>query len=332
MKPVERKSLKRMTRVQSVAEIFYGLTRRVVYAVAYILLNEDVYTLNKIRVNKKLLSLSFFPSSQHMKICLQLLGLLCVLARISSAQADNIAFFYALDKDLESFKIQAQPLGQPLKVGTHVIPIFQLGAHRVYAVKMGSGAVETTASAQALLARIQCDEGFSVGPVGGLADKLKIGSWHRVSQVMCYQKGSWNQAGFQMAANAILNLKVEGTNSFLLPQLFRTNDTIKVASGEIFVTSDSYRSQLHDSTGADAVDMNLFGLVTVCDEYHLPLVCWRVVSDHANDHASGDFLKFTNQYDGAGGRAIAEIIREIPANPNSPDAYPNLKKILSGQR
>jgi adenosylhomocysteine nucleosidase len=248
------------------------------------------------------------------------------LARFS-ANADTIAFFYALDKDFEMLKIEAQSTWQSIKVGSRTIPVLLLNSHRVYAVKMGSGGVETAISAQALLARIHCDEGFSVGPVGGLSDELKVGDWYQVREIVAYQKGSWTKTGFQLSENALRKL----TNA--LPQnrseLFQKLDNIKVASGEIFVASDNYRAQLRETTDADAVDMNLFGLVRVCADYQLPLICWRVVSDHANDNASEDFKKFAADYDGSGGKAVAETIKNLPINLNSPEAYPNLRKILS---
>ncbi len=252
------------------------------------------------------------------------------LAPACQVSADNVAFFYAVEKDFETLKAQAQPVGQPIKVGNRSIAVLQIKAHKVYAVKMGSGAVETAASAQALLARIKCDYGFSVGPVGALSDKLKVGSWHRVGETVSYQKGSWTKSGFQLSESSSLVLKYE-TNKFKLPELFERLDTIKVASGEMFIAADNFRSQLRDTTGCDAVDMNLFGLVTVCNDHRLPLVCWRVVSDKADDNASEDFRKFVSSYDGAGGKAVAEGISNLPANPNSPESYPNLKKALSDE-
>ena len=248
-----------------------------------------------------------------------------------SLHADTIAFFYALEKDLETLKAGTPPAGQPLKVGSRSIAALQLGSHRVYAVKMGSGAVETAASAQALLARVRCDAAFSTGPVGAISDSVKTGAWHRVTGIVCYQKGSWSKNGFQFSANAAISL----TNNFATvtnpPPLFRDLKTITVASGEMFVAADSFRAQLRDLTAADVVDMNLFGLATVCADHQLPLTCWRVASDRADDHAGEDFRKFVSTYDGAGGKAVAEIIKNLPANPNSPDSYPNLKKLLSGQ-
>lgn len=243
------------------------------------------------------------------------------------ANADTVAFFYALDKDFETLKAEAQSAGQSIKVGSRTIPVLMLSSHRVYAVKMGSGAVETAASAQALLARVHCDEAFSVGPVGALSGKLQVGAWYQASEVISYQKGSWTKTGFELSENA--SRKLTNAPPKNLPELFQKLTDIKVASGEIFVASDNYRAQLRETTGADAADMNLFGLVTVCADHQLPLTCWRVVSDHADDNANEDFKKFVANYDGAGGKAVAEIIKNLPANPNSPDDYTNLRKILS---
>src|SRR5439155_5677753 len=81
--------------------------------------------------------------------------------------------------------------------------------------------------------------------------------------------------------------------------------------------------------GAEVVDMNLFGLLMACRDSRLPLFCWRVVSDRADDQASEDFRKFVGSYDGAGGKSIAKIIDALPADPNSPAAYPNINRVLA---
>jgi nucleoside phosphorylase len=254
--------------------------------------------------------------------------LILVFAKIN-APADTVAFFYALDKDFQTLKAEAQPVGQPLKVGSRNLAALQIGAHRIYAVKMGSGAVETAASAQALLARVPCDRALSVGPVGMIADSIQTNSWYRVTNIVCYQKGSWSKTGFQLSPNASLSLTNQPPNPPQLPPLWQNAQSITVASGEIFLASDSYRMQLHDLTQADAVDMNLFGLATVCADHQLPLTCWRIASDRADDQANETFRKFVAEYDGAGGKAVAETIKNLPANPNLPEAYPNIKKLLA---
>ena len=92
-----------------------------------------------------------------------------------SVRADTIAFFYALDADLQSLKSAAPELGQAASIGSRSVQRLRLGPHTIYAIKMGSGAVETAASAQALLTRNRCDWAFSLGPAGALTDSIPTG-------------------------------------------------------------------------------------------------------------------------------------------------------------
>ena len=255
-------------------------------------------------------------------------SLLIGLARLHAA---DVAVFFALDADLKTLAASAKPLGQPVKIGDRTAQRLELGGHRVYAVKMGSGAVETAISAAGLLARFRCDLAFSLGPVGALDDALTVGSWHEVTQTVPYQHGSWGTTGFQSAASAATKVDTPRqiwADRLQLPSLLAAASKITVASGELFITSSSYRTQLQASTGAQAVDMNLFGLQSACESHQVPLFSWRIVSDRADDQAGEMFRAFVKGYDGAGGRAIAEVVRHLPVDPNSVEAYPALKSLL----
>jgi nucleoside phosphorylase len=249
-----------------------------------------------------------------------------------AAHADEIAFFYALEADFAALKAEATPVGQPIKVGSRAVQRLRLGAHTIHAVKMGSGVVETAVSAEAVLARVRCDRAFSLGPVGGIGETLEVGTWVRVSEVVPYQKGAWSPEGFALGEKARWKEDAAALNGLVLPELWQKPVTVTVASGEIFIASNAYRAELHGATKAEVVDMNLYGLVTACESHRVPLVSWRIVSDRADDQASGDFQKFVATYDGAGGKALAEVIRKLPANPNSPESYPKLRELLQPER
>ena len=255
-------------------------------------------------------------------------AIIALFLGVAPACADEIAFFYALDADFQALKSEAAATRQPVKIGDRSVQVLSLAKHKIYAVKMGSGAVETTASAQAVLARFRCDRAFSLGPVGGLSDELEIGKWYRVVSVVPYQKGSWTGSGFQPNKDSANTGEEDALAKLALPKLFSGLKPITVASGEIFIASSDYRQQLREQTRAEAVDMNLFGLLAVCAGHHLPLINWRIVSDKADDKAGEDFRKFTETYDGAGGKALAELIRNLPPNPNPPKSYPELDKLL----
>ena len=246
-----------------------------------------------------------------------LLGATVLLAIV--AQGDTVGFFYALDADLQGLKTLAREMGQSAKVGTRSIQRMQLGAHTIYAVKMGSGAVETATSVQALLSRSRCDWAFSLGPAGALTDTVNTGCWYRVSRVLAWQRGNtdlaWNT---EWSRFPITNL----------PAPLQTTSTVYVASGEQFIDTTGERDRLQAITQADVVDMNSFGLALVCADHGVPLFSWKIISDRADENASEIFRAFVSTYSGEGGKALAEIIQALPANPNDPTSYPAIKKLL----
>lgn len=238
---------------------------------------------------------------------------------IAPTKGDTVGFFYALDADLQGLKTLAREVGQSAKVGTHSIQRLQLGTHTIYAVKMGSGAVETATSAQALLARYRCDWTFALGPAGALTKTVNTGCWYRVERVMAWQRGktdvTWNTDWSRFPV----------TN---LPAPLQTTSTLSVASGEQFISTAGERDRLQALTQADAVDMNSFGLALVCADHAVPLFSWKVISDRADENASETFRNFISTYSGEGGKALAEIIQALPANPNDPASYPAIEKLL----
>lgn len=257
-------------------------------------------------------------TSRDISKCLALF-LVAFIIRSSPAKGDAIGFFYALDADLQGLKSLAQEIGPSTKIGSRSIQRLQLGTHGIYAVKMGSGAAETAASAQALLSRFRCDWAFSLGPAGSLSDAAETGRWYRVGRVMAWQGGktdlAWNTdwPRFPVAD---------------LPTPLETTSTISVASGELFISTTSERDRAKATTQADAVDMNSFGLALVCADHGVPLFSWKIISDRADENAAGDFRAFVTTYSGEGGRSLAEIIRALPANPNDPATYPAIGQLL----
>lgn len=175
--------------------------------------------------------------------------------------------------------------------------------------------METAISAEPLLSRYPCDRGFSLGPVGVIGDQQTVGEWLWVAEMAPHQKGAWTAQGFSLADKARVSFDGSSEPALKLPLLWQSAARVVVASGEAFVASSSHRSELLRLTGAQAVDMNLFGLAAACASHRLPLISWRIVSDRADDRAAEDFQKFVAGYDGAGGKALAEMIRNLPANP-----------------
>ncbi|MBU1694946.1 MAG: hypothetical protein KKC51_13405, partial [Verrucomicrobia bacterium] len=152
--------------------------------------------------------------------------------------------------------------------------------------------------------------------------------WYRVDRVIAWQRGTAAPTGMSMSESSTWETDWGRFPADTLPLLFQSTATLSVASGELFVASTSERDRLRAATEADAVDMNGFGLALVCADHGVPLFAWKIVSDHADENASATFRAFVADYQGEGGKALAEVIKALPAHPHNPASYPAIEKLL----
>lgn len=193
---------------------------------------------------------------------------------------------------------------------------------------MGSGCVETAASAQALLSRFRCDWAFSLGPAGALSERVETGRWYRVDRIVAWQRGATSALGISCSESSTWRTDWNLVAVSNYPVALQSTATLAVASGELFVSSTTERERLRSQTQADAVDMNSFGLALVCADHGVPLWSWKIVSDRADDQASEAFRAFVAGYRGEGGKALADLIEALPPNPHNPSSYPAIEKML----
>lgn len=244
--------------------------------------------------------------------------------------ADSIAFFYALDQDLDALKRVAGGAMSTSRIGSRTVTRLHLHSHQIDAIKMGSGCVEAALSAQALLARKPYDLAISVGPAGMLSHEARTGEWYRVERVILWQKGSETTAGFQPNRDAGFDL---GSihESVLAAEAVRIAATGTIISGDAFIASSSRRNEISAMTGGAMVDMNSGGIAAACADHQTPLIMLRMISDEADESAAETFRMFLERYDGEGGSITAHLIAGLPPNPDAPASYPEIKRLLQDE-
>lgn len=235
----------------------------------------------------------------------------------SWCHAENMAFFYALEADGRALEEQAIAPGRSIAAGSRTIRRIQIGPHTVYMMAMGSGAVETALSAQAVLTRFRCDRAFSMGPAGALGPELTPDTWHRVDRVVAWQRNP-----------EPIKLVPTEPPAGLARTPLDTTSRVAMASGEAFIATTPQRERLYAESGAPCVDMNSYGVLAACLDHGVPLIIWKVISDRADEQAGADFRAFVDRYQGEGGAALAELIKAWPAGTADPDSYPAIRKLL----
>jgi nucleoside phosphorylase len=109
---------------------------------------------------------------------------------------------------------------------------------------------------------------------------------------------------------------------------WREAAAVSIASGDAFVANRRERDRIQAETGADLVDMNSYGAALACEKSNVPLLVLKYPSDAADDAAAEDFKKFIAGYEGRHGGELREWIKALPASPDSPQAYDNIKRAL----
>jgi len=245
---------------------------------------------------------------------------------VGLSAVERIAVFFALEADRNQFETHLDFENSRDEQSIHKISVFESTERIVYTALMGSGPVNTALSAQEVLVTYSIDAAFSVGPVGGLANNVEVGEWLEVSRVLPWQMDFDPSSSGPSSRSRSLTLNALPRDRVFLPK--SDIKRVNVASGEAFIDSDVARDLLRGATGAEVVDMNLFGLIEALNRRNIPSWHLRVVSDLANDQASAQFLKFVKQYDGQGGEMLAEVINRLKPDPNSPSSYPGLRSLL----
>lgn len=255
-----------------------------------------------------------------------LIAALLSLLPCMESNAGTIAFLYALDADLASVKGESP--SRSYESGGTSVQEFQVGKHKVRAAKMGAGNVDTAISTANLLGRFPADLLVSVGPSGALTEGLRTGEWFRVKKVVGYQRGSLGNAGWVVSPTAVIELAVPEVIAGAKTTTFSELGERVLASGDAFVANDAEKARVREIAGADAVDMNSFGLVVAAAQTKTPLVIWKVVSDGANAKASDDFKAFIRDYKGEGGQMVRALLLALPTSPASPESYEHIRDAL----
>ena len=242
-------------------------------------------------------------------------GVVFFLCSIANLTALNVGYFYALEADLEPILAVSEKRIQARVPGA-TITEFRIGDHEGFAIQMGSGNVQTAMSTTQLLAKYSIDLAISVGPTGNLRD-LKVGEIVRVVSGIAFQK-----TGEQ---------KLEILDPPMGLGAVEALPGVRLASGEQFINTEADRSALADETGAEAVDMNLFGLAHVLAKRRIPSLHLRIVSDHADEAAGETFLEFVEIYEGELGKQVVEFLQTLEPDPTAPGSYEALRELGEGE-
>ena len=237
-------------------------------------------------------------------------------------QGITIAFLFALEQDEKSFMSESATLIRTETLGERTLKTYRLGSHTIIATLLTSGQTESAVSTEMILAKRAVDAVVSTGVVGAIDASLNIGDIVQVDQIVAWQVGSHGPGGWSETPRSRPAITPWNIGKVSLP-------AVGTASGDVFIASESERIRLRSASGMPVVDMNLHGIQTAANAHHRPALHLRIVSDRAGDDAPEEFRRFTAAYRGELGRRVAELLKSLPDDVESPGSYPGLRALES---
>lgn len=244
-----------------------------------------------------------------------------------TASAANIGFLYALETDWQAMVKASGVQPVPSFSGDRRLQKLTAGGHVIWAVKMGSGCMETAVSTTCLLHRGPFDLLISAGPAGSLKDAWGPGTLVIIDRLLPWQT---NGSKVTPLPPPLIAATRQGARAEAAPQWRLTDGKmllgVACASGEFFVNTMAQRQEL--AARAEIVDMNTLGVETAAAAWKVPCLHLRVISDQANESAREDFLAFEKAWDGRCGTMAWNVLTSLKPDPTQPKSYEALRGLL----
>ena len=240
--------------------------------------------------------------------------LLLVLA-VGTVYASPVAILGAFDEEVTILE------GQLVNPKAHTIEGIQfltgtLNEQNVVITRTGVGKVNAAMTATLVIEHFRPNRVIFTGVAGGLNPDLQIGDIVIAEKTAQHDLGRLESAQIEnMGVRNPINGKRNPIFFPADPGLLQITETVladiklsplqtpqgqrhpriitgTVVTGDVFVASDTKKTNLHKNLGADAVEMEGAAVTQICWQHNVPCLVIRSLSDNAGANASEDFRKY----------------------------------------
>ncbi len=186
------------------------------------------------------------------------------------------------------------------KIGGNEFTVGTLCGRKVVIAQAGIGKALSAAGAAAMLSRYPVSCVIFTGIAGGVGDRTRVLDVVIATDLVQHDYGFQEKNGFRWSP------EFSGTDGYsvcdenLVELAYETAaGTIghghvfkgRIATGDQFVASDAYVKYLQEQFDAIACEMEGAAVAAVCDQYDVPFVVIRCMSDKADGNATESFEK-----------------------------------------
>jgi len=202
----------------------------------------------------------------------------------------KIAIIAAMTQEISPLRAKATLL-RKIQVGKTIIEEAELNNHSLLLVESGIGKVNAAVATTILIERYSPELIINIGSAGGFDSKLNIGDVVIASQFKYgdvdatnfgYEKGQVPQmpASYSLADNW-LDIVVQTIKGHTFP--FAVDHGLVLTLDSFMSSAQRVAQTLHDFPNVKVSDMECVGIVQAADQYGVPVISIKAVSDHAGE-------------------------------------------------
>ena len=180
----------------------------------------------------------------------------------------------------------SEPIVENLREDPLAIYSGVVGSTKVFVVVSSIGKTNAAIATTNLISKVQPDLIINQGVSGSLMPSRGINSLVLATETLyhdqdrsLYEDFTPYKTTFQTAANYTALLRIQCEREAPV-------NVGAICSGSAFIASKEISEDIVSRTGALAVDMESTSVAQVCDQFNVPLVILRAISDSASDDAT----------------------------------------------
>lgn len=193
--------------------------------------------------------------------------------------------------------------------GAYEVHKYNCEGKQVYLINSGVGEVAAALAAQYLALEYKVEMILNAGLVGSLSKELKRGALALVNEVVHYDFSP------SYTDESVMGIHVGRDSAILTPDISPADlsehlsamPRVRIASGDKFVNSSSFKQMLVKKFDCKICDMESAGLFFACERFSLPLIMVKCVSDNADENADVSF----DQAVSGGVKEYVTAVREL---------------------
>ena len=219
----------------------------------------------------------------------------------------KIGFLVAMESEYAPFLSSLGECIETERVCDIEFSVFGSSGNQIILGKCGIGEIAAASTAALLIGKFGCDRIVNFGLVGSL-DGKEVGTVVAVKDVVYYDF-DLSPFGRPIGMSADIDLVYLPADLSVLHGALADLPTLRLASGDKFVSDSAFKNRLVADFGANICDMEGAGIALTCTRAGVPFTMIKLVSDAADDAAVETFSASKTRAFGAAVDLVLSLLR-----------------------